>query len=215
MKLNCKWLHPSLQWMVVYIELCINCKEMCVLTDLNVMCMLLQFPVRCWMCSGKFWTPAQYVCLGRSHSTPMAWSSSMRYHLFGALLEHRKVCALLLCQIPSWALRLVGSTHSKSVRKFCLPDCVVMWPGKSAGKMWWFSMRTGQGHSRFWLLVASLFTMQMQLWSHVSPYGCGQSGAVGQVFFTTSFVPLSVSFQQLCTLICLSQMPYNISNWPT
>jgi len=103
----------------------VNSKEMCVLTDLNIICVLLQFPVRCWMCSGKFWTQVQYVCLGRNHSTPMAWSSTMRYHLFGALLEHRKACAPLLCLIPSWALRLVGSTHIKSLRKFCLSDCVM------------------------------------------------------------------------------------------
>ena len=53
-ELNCELLHTSVQWIIVYIELCVNCNEVRVLTDVNVMCMLLQFPVQCWMCSGKF-----------------------------------------------------------------------------------------------------------------------------------------------------------------
>ena len=217
---------------------------MCVLTDLNVMCMLLQFPVRCWMCSGKFWTPAQYVCLGRNHSTPMAWSSIMRYHLFGALLEHQKVCALLLCLIPSWALRLVGRTHIKSVRKFCLPDCVMSCDLERVLVLCDDSVCI-QGRSRFWPLVASLLTMQMQFRSQSirvwTKWHCWTSFFGG----TTSFVPPSVTFPppgqchlspRQCHLsprqwhlspcqchftnsaysfVCHRCYIYNISNWPT
>ena len=48
-----------------------------------------------------------------------------------------------------------------------------------------------QGQSRVWPLVASLFTMQMQLRTQLSPYGYGQSGAVGQVFVFFLLVHLS------------------------